>query len=318
MTRIALLLLAAALAALAVACGGGDGSPDEPGERFPDVVTLGEGEFSPVINNHTLGVGANRFSLGLLDEENEPILEAEVHLAFYDLSDGGETFKSETDARFIPLELSYTDEESGGEKRVVGNGGAYVAKVVFDRAGPWGVEIFVRRDGKQLEPVPFRFDVFPKTLEPRKGDPAPATVQPVLSDVDDISEIDSSFPPRPHMHDITVADALALDKPILLAFATPAFCESRTCAPVMDTVMDPLYARIKDLVTFIHIEPYNLELLRSGAGRVAVEATAAWQIRTEPWIFVIDRAGRIAAKFEGIVALDEVEDELLPVLVTGG
>jgi peroxiredoxin len=45
-----------------------------------------------------------------------------------------------------------------------------------------------------------------------------------------------------------------------------------------------------------------------------VPATREWQLRSEPWVFVIDRQGRIAAKFEGIMALEEVEAALLAVL----
>jgi hypothetical protein len=310
-----LVVAAIALAVAAAACGGG--SSDGSGGRFPEVISLGEGEIFPVINNRTLGVGSNRFSLGLLDKENQPVLEAEVHLAFYDLGDGAETLKSEADARFIPLELSFVDEQSGRQTRVVGSNGVYVAQVSFGRAGAWGVEVSVTRDGEELEPVPFRFDVFEKTLEPQIGETAPPTVQPVLSDVEDIAQIDSSYPPRPEMHGITVAQALALRKPVVLAFATPAFCESRTCAPVMDTVMDTLYAKYKEQATFIHIEPYSLELLRAGTARVAIEATADWGLRTEPWVFVVDGGGTVVAKFEGIMALDEVEDALKAALGSG-
>jgi hypothetical protein len=189
-----------------------------------------------------------------------------------------------------------------------------VTKVSFERAGPWGVEVSVTRDGEELEPVPFRFNVLEKTREPAIGEAAPPSVQAVASDVEDIAQIDSSYPARPQMHDTTVADALTLGRAIVIAFATPAFCESRICAPVMDTIMDPLYEKYADEATFIHIEPYDLAPLRTGAGRVPIEATAEWGLRTEPWVFVVDRQGRIAAKFEGIVALDEVEEALTAAL----
>ncbi|HXG42786.1 MAG TPA: hypothetical protein VNL95_08695 [Dehalococcoidia bacterium] len=35
---------------------------------------------------------------------------------------------------------------------------------------------------------------------------------------------------------------------------------------------------------------------------------------SEPWVFVLDGQGRVAAKFEGIVTLAEVESALLPLL----
>ncbi|MBI2912638.1 MAG: hypothetical protein HYY03_01815 [Chloroflexi bacterium] len=300
--------------AVLAACGGSSG-PSVP--EFPRVIPLGSGDVSPQIVNHTLAVGDNRFSLGLLDKNSDPILGAPVHLRFFDLHDDQPVLKSEVDPRFVPVELSFIDESSGGQKRVVGENGVYVAPVSFDRAGRWGLEASVTRDGRQLEPALFQFDVQEKTPEPAIGDPAPASRQLTTKDVADVAEIDSSYPLRPQMHDITVADALAAGKPIVLAFATPAFCESRTCGPVMDTVMDPLYQKYKDQAVFIHIEPYQLQELRAGIDRIPVPATEEWGLQTEPWVFVIDRQGMIAAKFEGITGLDEVEATLAKVLAQG-
>ncbi|MCH7522262.1 MAG: hypothetical protein IH920_00635 [Chloroflexi bacterium] len=311
--RFAAVLAALAVLATAAAACGGSSAPSAP--EFPDVITLGEGEVFPVITNSTLAVGENRFSLGLLDEENSPVLDADIHLRFFDLTGDEPVLTSEADARFVPVELSFIDEPSGKEKRLLGSNGVYVTQVSFDTVGAWGVQLDVTlADGRQLEPIPFRFDVLEETAEPAIGDPAPASRQLTLADVDDVTEIDSSFPSRPHMHEITVADALAAGKPILVAFATPAFCESRTCGPLMDTVMDPLYERYADDAVFIHIEPFQLKQLREGIDRIPVEATAEWGLQTEPWLFVIDAQGRIVAKFEGIIALDEVETVLVRVL----
>jgi len=311
--RFAAVLAALAVLATAAAACGGSSAPSAP--EFPNVITLGEGEVFPVITNSTLAVGENRFSLGLLDEENSPVLDADIHLRFFDLTGDEPVLSSEADARFVPVELSFIDEQSGKEKRLLGSNGVYVAQVSFDTVGAWGVQLDVTlADGRELEPIPFRFDVIEETAEPAIGDPAPASRQLTLADVDDVTEIDSSFPSRPHMHEITVADALTAGKPILVAFATPAFCESRTCGPAMDTVMDPLYERYADEAVFIHIEPFQLKELREGIDRIPVEATAEWGLQTEPWLFVIDAQGRIVAKFEGIIALDEVETVLVRAL----
>ncbi len=132
--------------------------------------------------------------------------------------------------------------------------------------------------------------------------------------MDDIAQIDSSFEPRFHMHDITIADGLTLGKPMVVAFAAPAFCTSRTCGPVMDTIMDPLYEKYRDDATFIHVEPLELKALREGAGRVHVETAKEWGVETEPWIFVVDARGKVAGKFEDIIARDEVEGILAQVL----
>jgi len=338
--RFAAVLAALAVLATAAAACGGSSAPSAP--DFPDVITLGEGDIFPQIVNSALVVGENRFSLVLLDEENSLILGADVHLRFFDLTREEQVLKSEADARFIPVELSFIDETSGKEKRLVGNSGVYVAYVDFDSPGDWGVEVAVTLDGTELDPVPFRFNVLDESPELGIGDPAPASRQPTLADVADISEIDTASPPDPQLHDITIADAIAAGKPVVVLFGTPSFCESFTCGPVLETVMLPLYDEYKGRATFIHIEPYFLKEAREGKGLCAVPvfnlefarqglgegpgpcpelspeelppADESWNLTTEPIIFVIDEQGRIVAKFEGITALDEVETVLVRVL----
>lgn len=307
MIRLSAVLFAA-LAAAGIACGSGE-------EEFPRVVTLGESDVYVNILNSSLGVGENRFLLGVSDTDDAPILGASVHLRFFSLDGDDATLRSEAEARFVPVELGFVDEQSGRVREVTGEGGAYVATARFDRAGDWGVKARVERPNDDAIELPFRFNVLERTPEPAVGDLAPRSDQQTLATAS-IEDIDSSFPPRPSMHDTTIAAAVDAGRPAVVAFATPAYCTSRLCAPLMDTVMDPLAARYGDRATFIHIEPYDLRDLRAGRHENAVPATREWRLDSEPWIFVIGADGRIAAKFEGVVALDEVEAALM--LALGG
>ena len=308
MQRIALAMLAAlALVSGAggAACGGGE-DPD----LFPDVVLLGSGDIFPAINNTSLAVGENRVTMSLTDENDDPVLDADVHLRFFDLTGEKPRVAFEADATFIPLQLGYVDEQSGGKRETTGDGGAYVANVAFPHEGAWGVKVRATTLGRRHKETPFRFNVLQDTPEPSIGDAAPRSVQQVLANVADVSEIDSSSPPRPRMHDKTIADAVAAGRPVVIAFATPAFCTSRLCAPVMDTVMDPLADEFGGEATFIHVEPYVLRDLRNGFVHNPVPAAREWNLQTEPWIFIAGRDGRIAAKFEGPAGLEEVRTAL--------
>ena len=42
--------------------------------------------------------------------------------------------------------------------------------------------------------------------------------------------------PDPRLYRLSVAEALARHLPFVVAFATPRFCTSRTCGPVVDVV----------------------------------------------------------------------------------
>jgi hypothetical protein len=302
--RICVIMVAAAFALAASACT--SSSADDA--SFPKVISLGKGEIFPSILNQSLAVGPNRVSIGLTDRDDNRVLDATVHLRFYNLNDGKSVFSSEADARLIPVDLSYVDEQSPAkETSPAGSNGVYVAMVGFDAPGDWGVKISITRGGRTLDPVPYKFNVRDHSSEPGIGDAAPPSVQQTLANVSDIEQIDSSYPPRPQMHQMTVADAIASGRPSVIAFATPAFCRSRTCAPVMDTVMDPLYAKYNAQANFIHTEPYDLAQLRAANVQQDIPAIRDWQLQSEPWVFVIDRHGKVAAKFEGIMAEDEVE-----------
>src|SRR5690606_36814547 len=79
------------------ACSGGD--DDKP--AFDDVIVLRNDDIQPVIVTHEFVVGANRFAMGLLDDFNTPIVDANVHLTFYDLNDGQQVAKFERDATVV-------------------------------------------------------------------------------------------------------------------------------------------------------------------------------------------------------------------------
>jgi len=100
---------------------------------------------------------------------------------------------------------------------------------------------------------------------------------------------------------VSVADALERKEPFVIAFATPKFCATRTCGPVVD-IVSGVRRRVAG-VTFIHVEIYEENNPALGVNRWVRE----WKLPTEPWVFLVGRDGRIAAKFEGAVSERELE-----------
>ena len=96
------------------------------------------------------------------------------------------------------------------------------------------------------------------------------------------------------------ADVLG-KKPVVLLFATPALCASRTCGPVVD-IAEQVRAQSGKGVTFIQQEIYK----DNDPGKPVRDQVAAWRLPTEPWAFVIDRAGKVAARFEGVFSVGEL------------
>ena len=90
--------------------------------------------------------------------------------------------------------------------------------------------------------------------------------------------------------------------PFVLAFATPKFCTSRACGPVVD-VVDHVRKRLgQSPVRFIHVEIYE-DNQPPETNRWVKE----WKLPTEPWVFLVGRDGRIKARFEGSVSAAELE-----------
>lgn len=139
-----------------------------------------------------------------------------------------------------------------------------------------------------------------RTKSPAVGDRAFPSKTPTLADAP-ADELTTRTPPDTELLRVSVADALERRRPFVLVFATPKFCKSRTCGPVVD-VVDAVRRRVPG-VAFIHVEIYEENNPALGTNRWVRE----WKLPTEPWVFLVGRDGRIGAKFEGAVSERELE-----------
>jgi hypothetical protein len=106
------------------------------------------------------------------------------------------------------------------------------------------------------------------------------------------------------MHDADLAEVLGR-RPVMLLFATPGLCPSRICGPVAD-IVEELKSAHSGEAAFIHVEIYNHNRPEAGQ-RPSVRA---YRLPSEPWLFAIDRSGRVAARIEGAFSLDEARRAL--------
>jgi hypothetical protein len=275
-----------------------------------DAETSDAGSIQTVVVSSDLAVGQNRFVLGLLTEDGKVITDAHVHLDFFRQgTDVGPV--AGVEAVFESTQVEFTHTHESGEQHLHEDvTGVYVADVTFDQPSTLYAHVSgTLADGRPLSLRTADFPVQPQSQTPALGSPAPRSNNPTTADVTDIGLIDSSDPPRPEMHALSIAQAIDTGKPVVIAFATPAFCQSRICGPTME-VMDELYSRHGDAVAFVHVEPYDLAALRQQGQYQQAPAAAEWHLPSEPWVFVVDRQGRVAAKFEGVVTVEDVETAL--------
>src|SRR5437763_344485 len=114
------------------------------------------------------------------------------------------------------------------------------------------------------------------------------------------------------MHDDNFADVLG-KKPVVLLFATPALCASRVCGPVVDIAEQVRHERQKDDAAWIHMEIYNNNTVNDGYRPQFL----AYHLPQEPWLFTIDRHGKVAAELQGAYSADELE-KAVDAAVKGG
>jgi hypothetical protein len=121
--------------------------------------------------------------------------------------------------------------------------------------------------------------------------------------------------PDRSLYRISVAQALARHDPFVLVFATPKFCQSRTCGPVVDVVSDVARKLAATPVRFIHVEIYKQNDPAKGFNRW-VSGPDSWNLPNEPFTFVVDRRGIIRAKLSGAFSVGELEQTIRETLLS--
>jgi len=313
---LALVLAASAMTAAAAGCGSDDGDdtsssarPAPPASEFPatqgrtlEQVLGAAGGEGPVVSPaaRVLRLGENRFPFGVFTVEREQISDAEVAIYAAPGGLGGRAIGP------FPARIDDLETEDAFRARSTADDPdaatvAYVSDVDLPRPGKWAFAALLREGDSyaaSLLPTPSLVGEFDDV--PGPGDRAPTVSTPTVDDVPDVSEIDTRVPPS-SLHDEDFADVLG-SKPIVLLFATPALCQTRVCGPVVD-VAEQVKREYGDRVAFIHQEVYVDNDLDKGVR----PQMRAFELPTEPWLFVIDRDGVISTAIEGPFGVAELD-----------
>ena len=174
----------------------------------------------------------------------------------------------------------------------------YSADVDFPSDGEWRIAALVKQDDEIVATLLPSAEVGRFEGVPKVGEKAPKIHTPTLADVGgDPSKVTTRLPPDTQNR-VDYADALGKD-PILLLFATPQFCQSRVCGPVVD-VAEQVKDQYGDEAAFIHMEIFN----DNDPGKDVRPQVRAFRLPTEPWLFAIDRQGIVRAEVEGAFGVD--------------
>lgn len=312
----------AVLCSTVVAACGGDGA--ESGRAINDVTRPPEGLWTvaaadpdapwlPILATRELAVGVERLAFALETRADLPPVSADdpptVRASLYHLDGDPGTARAVRFARFLPaaaapLAAHAHVDGSVSDNAVPIRGGLYVVPVRLDAPGRWGILFEISSaDGAVRDELRFRFSVRERPAAPAVGQRAPAVATPTVANAAGLTAISSDPDPEPAFYAHSLDDALELGIPVIIAFATPAYCHSRTCAPVLDIVKAVWRDRPSEIAV-VHIEifanPDEPDRLREA------DAFIEWRLPSEPWVFLVDGGGVIAAAWEGAFAESEL------------
>ena len=177
------------------------------------------------------------------------------------------------------------------------------AKVPLPTAGAWTAVVTMKVAGKTVVATN-QFSILPKEVTPAVGTAAPTARTPTLKDVGgDGTKISTARPLDLTLLQDSIPDLVAAHRPFVVVFATPQFCTSRLCGPVVDITKNIQRAMHGTKMAFVHAEIYT----DLNPSKGAAPWVLAWALPTEPWVFVVNAQGMITAKFEGSVTPAELE-----------
>lgn len=298
-----LLVFLVALAALAAACGGDDATTTTaavsgPTGPFPDDAIAIRASADISVGPERLLVAVAQPDGTRLGSPNQPVM---LEVTTYD--EPGPTQRVEGIFTWV----------------VPGGSGVYRGAVDFDHPGNWQVTV-IPAEGDPLEPVPFTVldpacreeDAAAKGLPQcavRVGEVAPQLATPTIDDLP-LVELTSDYDPVEDLYRLSLDEALSNGRRTVVVFSTPAYCQTAACGPLLEGIKS-VRGDYPD-VDFVHIEVYT-GLTEAGfqpdADHIA-PAVVAYDLVSEPWVFVMDESGVVIARFEGVMNADELRPYL--------
>ena len=327
-------ILTVSLALFVAACGGGDKEPTTPSDavqnvpsengvrenvkkaseptaaEFPaaDGATLQEladkmaaGPQLALASSVFTSPGDNRMAFGMINTDGTPVYGA---TAVYVAPTPG----AKAEGPFVaPADVLLTDKRYRSKQAATTADpfvAVYGADVKFAKKGKYAVLATTKKPDGSLTGATGQVDVSSQSADPIPGvgDKAPKVHTDTLETAKgDVSKIDTRVPPS-DMHAVDFADVVG-KKPVALLFSTPQLCQSQVCGPVTDMELQ-MKSKYGDQMDFIHQEVYVDNDINKGLRPPLQE----FNLRTEPWLFVVDAKGTITARLEGSIGVQQFEN----------
>ncbi|HET7507452.1 MAG TPA: hypothetical protein VFJ53_03760, partial [Solirubrobacterales bacterium] len=295
--------------------------PSPEGRSLREVVKAADAPAEVVVEPAAMVFhpGINRYPFEVMTRERAPISDAEVALYYAKVpqpkpgakskaGNRGQLAKAESQALDEPavgpfpakIESLATKPQFRADSTLEdpdSAGVVYSTELTFPGDGEWRLAAIIKEDGELKGALLPGVVVGEFKRVPKPGQNAPVIHTPTAQDAGgELSKITTRMPPD-SQNKVDYADALGKE-PIVLLFATPQFCQSRVCGPVVD-VAEQAKSEYGDKAAFIHMEIYN----QNDPGNGVRPQVRAFHLPSEPWLFTIDRQGVVREAVEGAFGL---------------
>jgi hypothetical protein len=236
------------------------------------------------------GVGTNRVSFLVVDSKSQ-LIETPTARVWVSHGLHQKPFAT-TSATLVPIGVP------GGAKADAQN--VYVTRIDTPKPGKYWV-LAQPVGGRAIQALG-EMVVRRHSAAPAVGDKAVASHNPTVGSGGTARSISTARPPDRELLRTSIAGAMAAGRPFVVTFATPQFCQSRTCGPVVQVVQTVAKTWQPRGVDFIHVEIYKDNDPAKGTNQWVNE----WHLQSEPFTFVVDRSGIIRERFEGAFSAGEL------------
>lgn len=144
--------------------------------------------------------------------------------------------------------------------------------------------------------------------QPVVGAPMPPTRTPTVTQSLEVDPICTRSEQCP-FHEIDLMAALESNRPVAVLLATPAYCRTTACGPILDLLIEEAGGR--DELIVIHSEVYkNPKGVRDLSEAALAPLPTDWSMPFEPALFVTDAAHEIVARGDIVVDRTEMAEML--------
>jgi hypothetical protein len=143
----------------------------------------------------------------------------------------------------------------------------------------------------------------PATISiPLIGTPLPGFDTPTISTARGVDPLCTRIPEPCPLHDITLNEALKRGKPIAYLVGTPAHCQTGTCSPALEALLE-MRELVGDRLTMLHTEIYT-----DDTATIVAPAVEALNMTFEPALFITDAKGVLVERFDAIFDAVEITE----------